>query len=251
MSWFSKVMSSVSTKSAQQAFDAPLAPDRAFYAVGDIHGQFHALDSLLKKIEQTEDIDPVICVGDYIDRGEHSAHVLTWLKHLTELYPELFLCLMGNHERMCLNFIDDPDSHAERWLRYGGLQTFYSFNLTVPPGESPTALRDKLVEEMGQPMIDWLRDLPLHWQSGNVVVTHAGADPDLPIDLQPERVLLWGHPEFARKPRKDGMWVVHGHTIVDEPMAQAGRIAVDTGAYATGRLTAAHVSTSGVRFVQS
>jgi hypothetical protein len=100
MGWFDKVISSVKGNSAGQAFSAPLAPEKAFFAIGDVHGQFHALDSLLKKIEETEHVDPVICVGDYIDRGEYSAHVLTWMKHLTELYPDFFVCLLGNHERL-------------------------------------------------------------------------------------------------------------------------------------------------------
>ena len=45
----------------------------------------------------------------------------------------------------------------------------------------------------------------------------------------------------AGEPRRDGQWVLHGHTITDMPQMQAGRIAIDTGAYATGRLTAALV----------
>jgi serine/threonine protein phosphatase 1 len=45
--------------------------------------------------------------------------------------------------------------------------------------------------------------------------------------------------------------VVHGHTILDEPVAEGGRIGVDTGAYATGRLTAALIRPGGVSFVSA
>jgi serine/threonine protein phosphatase 1 len=31
---------------------------------------------------------------------------------------------------------------------------------------------------------------------------------------------------------------VHGHTITDAPDVQPGRVGIDTGAYASGRLTA-------------
>jgi serine/threonine protein phosphatase 1 len=44
---------------------------------------------------------------------------------------------------------------------------------------------------------------------------------------------------------------VHGHTIVAAPTLLDGRISVDTGAYATGVLTAAVVDNTGVVFVQS
>ena len=249
MSWINRVIGAVSGLGRPDRFSAAIAPDQPFFAIGDIHGQFHALDSLLGKIEKQETTQPVVCVGDYVDRGEHSAHVLTWVKHLTDLYPDLFVCLKGNHEEMLLKFLDDPAQNGDRWLRYGGLQTLSSFGIGRTAEESHISVRDKLSEKMGQGMIDWLRALPLIWQSGNVVVCHAGADPSVPIGEQSQRTLLWGHPDFGKVPRSDGVWVVHGHTIVDEPVAANGVISVDTGAYATGRLTAVEVRPSDVRFL--
>jgi len=109
--------------------------------------------------------------------------------------------------------------------------------------------RDAFAEALGPARIGWLRARPLLWRSGNVAVTHAGADPGRPLDAQETRALLWGHPEFGRRARDDGQWVVHGHVIVDAAQAQAGRIAVDTGAYATGRLSAALIGPDRVTFV--
>src|SRR6056297_3043779 len=99
--------------------------------------------------------------------------------------------------------------------------------------------------------IAWLRARPLSWRSGNVWALHAGADPHQPLDSQGDEVLLWGHPAFRRSPRRDGQWVVHGHTIVEHPHTAEGRIAVDTGAYATGRLSAALIECGAVRFLQT
>jgi serine/threonine protein phosphatase 1 len=45
--------------------------------------------------------------------------------------------------------------------------------------------------------------------------------------------------------------VVHGHTITPTPTVSNGRIAIDTGAYATGRLTAAMVVPGDVEFIQA
>ena len=79
----------------------------------------------------------------------------------------------------------------------------------------------------------------------NVLVTHAALDPDMPLSVQPDRFKLWGHPDFMRKSRRDGIWVAHGHVVVDFPSASQSRVSVDTGAVFTGRLTAAVLRPTG------
>ena len=75
-------------------------------------------------------------------------------------------------------------------------------------------------------------------------MVHAGADPALDMTEQTPHVLLWGTPAFRKRPRSDGQWVVHGHTVVDQGMVDNGRISIDTGAYATGVLTGIHITHS-------
>lgn len=230
---------------SRQAPFPDVAPDQALFVIGDIHGRIDLLDKLLDKAPEGAQI---ICVGDYVDRGEESADVLRRLQSLPDV-----ICLTGNHEEMMLGFIDAPERTGARWLRYGGLQTLASFRLrgisASTRSEDLIAARDQLVDAMGAPLIAWMRGLELMHQSGNVTIVHAGADPQRPLDYQDTAVLTWGHPDFLSKPRTDGQWVVHGHTIVDAPSAEQGRIAVDTGAYASGRLTAAHITADGVTFV--
>lgn len=120
-------------------------------------------------------------------------------------------CLKGNHEEMMLRFLNDPLEQGPRWLRYGGLQTW----------------------EM----------------SGNVLVVHAGADPNVPPTEQSEKTLIWGHPSFLKTIRRDGVWVVHGHTIVGVAGANKGRISIDTGAFATGVLSAVCLDGGEPRFL--
>ena len=91
--------------------------------------------------------------------------------------------------------------------------------------------------------------------SGQVIAVHAALDPArAPVD-QSDRSVLWGHPEFFTKTRTDGLWVVHGHTIFSEPYASSGRISCDTGAYQTGRLSAALIGSgaadAAVQFLQA
>lgn len=232
----------------------PPRPDSRFYAIGDIHGRLDLLTALTGRILAQDPQASLVFVGDYIDRGEDSSGVLAYLRQLGADRPGRTAFLAGNHEQMCLQVLDDPEQHAERWLRYGGLQTLASYGVGLPSGpaeQTAAAIRDGLAKAMGPAEIDWLRGLSNIWISGNVAVVHAAADPDLPIEMQPDRALLWGHPKFDSVARSDGFWVVHGHTIVDQPHADRGRIAIDTGAYATGRLTAARIDTDGVDFIST
>jgi len=52
------------------------------------------------------------------------------------------------------------------------------------------------------------------------------------------RAMVWGDEAFFRRRRSDGLWVVHGHTVVPEPVVKQSRISIDTGAYMSGALTA-------------
>jgi serine/threonine protein phosphatase 1 len=49
--------------------------------------------------------------------------------------------------------------------------------------------------------------------------------------------MLWIRDEFLVHEESFGKMIVHGHTPVIEPEIRANRINIDTGAYATGRLT--------------
>ncbi len=239
------------------SFKAELAPEVPFFAIGDIHGSDQHLEALLGKLSDIAHPEAVlICVGDYVDRGEQSEQVLRRLFAMQSEAGGLMTCLMGNHEHMMINFLDDPVQHGARWLRYGGLQTLASFKISSLPGANAEGgqwhdLRDRFKEALGEDLEAWLRTLPAHWMTGNVAVVHAGANPNLPMTHQKRMELLWGHPDFDNQLRQDGVWVVHGHTIVDAAEAKDGRISIDTGAYATGRLTAALVEKGRVSFLSA
>ncbi len=221
---------------------APIAPKVPFRVVGDIHGRSDLLSRVLIRPGP-----PLVCVGDYIDRGPDSAGVLRSLAARPGI-----VCLMGNHEEMLLAFLDDPVRHGMRWLRHGGVQTLESFGVAVPSdpvlADSFTDLRNDLRGAMGGDLIDWLRNLPGLWRSGNVAVVHAAADPAQPLDAQTSGALRWGHPSFPATSRRDRIWIVHGHVIVPEPRIRGQVVSIDTGAWTTDQLTVAHVGPGGFRF---
>lgn len=235
----------------QPLLENVLHPDTPFYAIGDIHGRVDLLQSLLSKIDPDAQ-DQLVFLGDYIDRGADSAATLTMLYELYQNRPEKVVCLMGNHEKMMCDFIDDPLDRGARWLRNGGRETLASFAIDLPKSPSPEqtlAACDALETALGLPISAWLRTLPLSWNSGNIWCVHAAMNPATSPDKQKSATMLWGHRAFLERARQDGMVVMHGHTITDRPLNANSRIAVDTGAYKTGKLTAAHVTNQQCEFI--
>jgi serine/threonine protein phosphatase 1 len=229
------------------AFAADLTPEAPLFIIGDIHGRIDLLDRLLASAPENVQL---VFVGDLVDRGENSALVLARVRDLCALGA---ICLMGNHEKMMLDFLNRPTERGPTWLRNGGLQTLQSYGVRgVRERASEADLLvacDKLQVALPDGMARWIEDLPLHYSNGNIHVVHAAADPALDMAEQTPDVLLWGTSAFRERPRSDGQWVVHGHTIVDEGMAKNGRISIDTGAYATGVLTGIYISQSKGEFI--
>jgi len=236
----------------------PPAPERPIYAVGDIHGRVDLLMDLAERILVDAaglDARPeVVFLGDFLDRGDEGRETVEFMIEMTG-WPEIDVVpLLGNHEKMLLDFLDDPE-RVRRWIGFGGLQTLTSYGVRASESTADPAelirIRDELSEAMG-PHVDFLEQGRFCHLSGNVLLVHAGADPALPPTLQEPKSLLWGHRDFPAVPRRDGLWVVHGHNVVPEPRADRGVVSVDTGAYVSGRLTAARILPGeSVRFLQT
>jgi serine/threonine protein phosphatase 1 len=230
-----------------QAFDgAPPMPERAFVAVGDVHGRADLLAPVLDRAAQRD--LPVVMVGDYIDHGPDSAGVLRLLQDRA-VHTDL-TCLRGNHEDLLLRFLRRPRRTGRIWLRYGGRTTLESYGVSDLPDDFTLAdlgcTRDALVAAMGDTLA-WMQTMPYWWQSGNVAVLHAGADPALPLADQLPKAMAWGHPNFGQVPRRDGVWCVHGHRIVPHLTIRDGVVSIDTGAWKTGELTAVIIGDGTIR----
>jgi serine/threonine protein phosphatase 1 len=243
-------------------FDAPLVIDRPTYAIGDIHGRFDLLVPLMRKvIADAQDVGitspRLVFMGDYIDRGEQSRQVLDFLFNLAHDPGDIdgeVVMLRGNHEEMLLDFLRHPAEEGARWLRSGGLQTLLSYGVGgVTASADAAALTNaaaKLAEAMG-PHVDALARLPIQARFGNVFFAHAGADPSLPTSVQSPHTLVWGTRTLFSDLRDDGVWVCHGHYVVDEGELTRGRIPVDTGAYFSGKLTAVRLSGGTAHFLSA
>ena len=238
----------------------PEPADGVVYAVGDIHGCYGLLVDLLGRI--VADVnrtagrrdDLLIFLGDYVDRGPASSAVLNALIWIERNAPLRTLFLMGNHERVMLDYLDDPVVH-ERWLAFGGDATIRSYGVDVPedPAEiDPAELRDRFADRLPASHVDFLRRLQLFHETDDFIFAHAGIEPGVPMARQVPEDLLWIRQGFLEERPAGRKRVVHGHTWTsNKPAVMAHRIGVDTGAYRTGVLTAARLHGTDVGFIST
>lgn len=230
---------------------------RLVYAVGDVHGRLDLFDALLETIAEdaatlSPTIRPVLVfVGDYIDRGLASKTIidrLIALKRASDSGTGFEVrTLMGNHEQTLLQFLDSAEV-GPSWAEFGGGETLASYGVTRPPGrgdvDSWRDVQERFRENLPADHLKLLRELELSARYGDYLFVHAGVRPGVPWDQQEPEDLLWIRNDFLTLPHRLGGVVVHGHTPESEPFLGRDRINVDTGAYATGVLTAVRLTES-------
>jgi serine/threonine protein phosphatase 1 len=223
------------------------------YAIGDIHGRLDLLDRLIaaiKKDAKEHGGDSLtVTLGDYVDRGPKSRGVLDRLS--VNPFPGDFVALRGNHEALLEGFIADPKTGLH-WQHLGGLETLHSFGVRVSrlKGErnyeqASKELRAALTPEQ----MKFLASLKMSLTVGRYFLCHAGVRPGVALDRQRDEDLLWIRDEFLDSDMDFGKVVVHGHTPVVEPQVRRNRINIDTGAFATGRLTCVVLEGDRHRFI--
>lgn len=237
---------------------ASVPPGTLVYAVGDIHGRLDLLRAAHERIladarAATVARKVVVYLGDYIDRGSDSRQVIDLL--IDEPLPGFHAVhLKGNHEQALLDFLMDIDVAAE-WFAFGGDATLSSYQVARPvPGGGPDALRkvqSDLRARLPERHFAFYRSLSLSHHEGDYVFVHAGIRPGLPLDAQDEHDLMWIRDEFLKSTVDHGCVVVHGHSITPRPDVKGNRIGIDTGAYATGRLTCLRLELDEREFLTS
>lgn len=235
---------------------APRAPEGArIYAIGDIHGCVDLLDSLHARIARDLERAPadhplIVYLGDYVDRGPDSCGVLERLSAPPPAGVARTL-LMGNHEAMLLRFLAEPETGAQ-WRRFGGMETLLSYRVDVPRALAQgglAALRDAFAQRFPPHHLRLLQELEVSLALGDYFFCHAGVRPGVPLDHQRETDLLWARDMFLDCDADFGKVVVHGHTPAEQPERRRNRIGVDTGAYATHRLTCVALEGEEQRFL--
>lgn len=214
------------------------------YVVGDIHGRLDLLDRLIESIHAEIERDRpqkvvLVFVGDLIDRGPDSAGVVERLRKYRHPGVRLVV-LLGNHEEVLLRILEGDSSLVESWLEFGGAECLQSYG--VDPFKiqamEPRAALQLIVKAVPQSHTRFLSECADTFRFGDYLVVHAGIRPGIAVDQQLQSDMRWIREPFLGDDSDHGFVVVHGHTIRPEVEVRANRIGIDTGAYASGRLTA-------------
>ena len=230
-------------------------PGTRLYAVGDLHGQLPLLQDMHEAIRR--DLDQgaperavVVYLGDYVDRGSDSCGVIELLSSGRGLPREGVerVYLAGNHEDMMLTALDGAQAGTAlgagltmNWLQNGGIQTLASYGVkadtATPFTELGESIRSAMMEAMPANHRTFLDALKPFHQEGGYLFVHAGIRPGVPLEQQSREDLYWIRKDFLDCREPHPFVVVHGHTPRRTPEMLDNRICLDTGAFATGRLT--------------
>ncbi len=200
-----------------------------YWFIGDVHGEIRLLDRLLDSILRFGP-EQLVFLGDYIDRGPHAKEVVD---RIIELEVPV-TSLMGNHEMMMLNAIEDfgyGPNPIELWYYNGGEATLQSFGSTS---------FFSFQSDLDPSYQDFFHNLKMSHivqvdQQLKVLGTHAGLSPEIPLEdhivmkdyndlnrymlekhIDPGLSFLWVRDAFFNSPPNlsEGYIVVHGHTPI-------------------------------------
>jgi len=200
-----------------------------YWFIGDIHGEIQLLNRLLENVLSFKP-ERIVFVGDYIDRGPQAKEVVDRILSLEVPVS----CLMGNHELMMLNAMEDLGygiNPIELWYYNGGEATLQSFGSTS---------FFSFQSDLDSHYLDFFRSLKMSeviklGSSGDVLVCHAGISPFIPLEdhlgltgyenlrrylinnqIDPGDSFLWVRDAFFNSSPDlwEGYLVIHGHTPV-------------------------------------
>lgn len=198
----------------------------ATLAIGDVHGNLSALQSLLQVVlTELGSRDTLVFLGDYIDRGPNSKNCVEEIIRLSQDTQYSVVTLLGNHEEWMLATMHDYTRHS--WLL--GADAFETVRSYSPSAASllrqevdragPRLIMDEVelpydafFDVMPASHKRFFEELQLFHRADDTLFVHAGIDPDGgPPEEQDSRELTWGlchdFPDGYRGLNK----VVYGH----------------------------------------
>jgi serine/threonine protein phosphatase 1 len=247
-----------STQLLQSVESARISDGQCIYAVGDIHGMFGLwteLHRLISEDAKTHHLETdIVILGDMVDRGPDSRKVIESLLDLHVSTGIRTTLLKGNHEQMLLGFLTAPEDNGPFWLRNGGVEALHSYGVYPPDIISHKQwkyVRDEFLERMPPVHLDTLKNLPSKFIIDDYFFCHASIKEGQELGHQGDEDLLWSRrfPNDSWGPQEK--IIVHGHQPVAQPLIEKFHINVDTGAYATGRLTCVKLWGNERKFIQT
>lgn len=229
------------------------------WAVGDIHGRLDLLEAIVPEIlaDLQRTAAPrraVVFLGDHIDRGPDSKGVIDRLRRLKAETTIETHVLRGNHENHMEAFLTRP-SLGPGWCDHGGRETLMSYGVTPPRLRTDqaawAAASAALNAAVSAEHRAFLESQAPCVSIGDYFFAHAGARPGAPLADQNPQDLMGVRQVFLDHPDAFEQMIVHGHTPSAAVHADHRRIGLDTGAYATGVLTALRLENTAREILQT
>ncbi len=209
-------------------------------AIGDIHGMAHVLKLLLQHLEAefSPNDAQFVFLGDIIDRGPDSLPAVNQVCRIIDTFSGSVMVL-GNHDFFLRHMADLSlaKDEEDRWLAQGGMNTLESYGLD----DDDLVSAGKALRRMRPRHVTLFENAVSHFETENHFFVHAGVDPEVPLSEQLAHDLMWIRNGFLDHTALFEKMIVHGHSITPSelPEVHPNRIAIDTGSYRTGRITAA------------
>lgn len=213
----------------------------------DLHGTFEAFEKAYNELEKTfsrEQKVLYLILGDSCDRGEDSFKLYKTYKKINEIKNRKVIHLLGNHEQMLLNSINNRE-YLNLWLSNGGAETIFSFDKKAKKTYFPLNENNNY-EKLLNSQYDFSKKFPEYYDyilnfphivvSQNYIFVHAGIDFNVSLKEQDKEKLLWRR-DYWQKFNNTGKKVFHGHTPVKKVCGTKNCINLDTGAVFGLKLT--------------
>ena len=220
--------------------------------IPDTHGHYDQARRLVDRLDAGGYLEErkLVFLGDYYDRGPAVRQLVDFA---IELQGEGHVMLAGNHEYALLKALEDGpdrDRWVGRWVLAYQKQTLASYGVAPKPWWSRTDKVNALRERIPSTHLEFLRNLPWIHQAGDLIVVHAGLDPDRHADEQVRQLEArvetdrWEPPQLRSRrfalptSRVLGKCIVSGHTTYPEPYISPDRVLLDCGVDIGGPLVA-------------
>ena len=189
--------------------------------IGDVHGCYKTLMSLISKLPDSSEL---CFLGDLIDRGPDSKKVVEFVKSGDHK------CVLGNHEDMALQAVDSTNDYAmSNWIMNGGDKALNSYGGVIDEDH-----------------LEWFASLPYKIEHDKFVMSHSNAAAAIKSH-DAKTYTIWNRDFDVFL--TDGRVNIFGHTPVNSPQIHKAFIMLDTGCV-FGKILSAYDTETGTVYQQ-